>query len=115
MPLSIPAMPNSLIPKCSVLRYGLPGNMAVWWISGMNDGSPAIVVSLLPARSAEPPQSSGSTGASALRTLPDAVLVAIGPSPGEKLGSASVHTGRSARDPSPSPSTRPDAPGPNHH
>src|SRR5260221_11831182 len=98
MPLSIPAMPNSLIPKCSVLPYGLPGNMAVWWISGMNDGSPAIVVSLLPARSAEPPQGSGSTGASALRTLPDAVLGAIGPPPGAKLGTPPVAPGGPARD-----------------
>src|SRR5260221_13952375 len=75
---------------------------------GMKDGSPTIVVSLLPARSAEPPQSSGSTGASALRTLPDAVLVAIGPSAGEKPGRTSVHPGGKARDASRSSSARRD-------
>src|SRR5215831_12270888 len=63
----------------------------------MNEGSPAIVVSLLPARSAEPPQSSGSTGASALSTLPDADRVATGPSAGEKAGSDAAHPGGRAR------------------
>ena len=43
---------------------------------GTKDGSPFMVVLLDPARSAEPPHSSGSTGASALRTLPDAARVA---------------------------------------
>src|SRR5262245_57757177 len=75
---------------------------------GMKDGSPTIVVSLLPARSAEPPQSSGSTGASALSTLPDAVLVAIGPSPGEKPGNTSAHPGGIARAASRSSNARPD-------
>src|SRR5215469_15217471 len=63
----------------------------------MNDGSPAIVVSLLPARSAEPPQSSGSTGASALRTLPEADRVATGPSAGENDGSEAAHPAGRAR------------------
>src|SRR5262249_18508010 len=59
-------------------------------------GWPAIVVSLLPARSAEPPQSSGNTGASAFSTLPDADRVAIGPSLGANDGSASDHPDGSA-------------------
>ena len=56
----------------------------------MKDGSPFIVVSLLPARSAEPPHNSGSTGASAASTPPDALRVATPLSSGGKDGSASV-------------------------
>jgi hypothetical protein len=41
----------------------------------MKLGSPSIVVRLLSARSAEPPHSSGSGSASAVRTLPDAARV----------------------------------------
>ena len=69
-------MPCSRMPKCSVRPYGLPGHILVWCSTGTNDGSPSIVVRLDSARSAEPPHSSGSTGASADRTLPEARLVA---------------------------------------
>ena len=70
-------MPCSRMPKCSVRPYGLPGHRRVWCSVGMNEGSPSIVVRLLSARSAEPPHSSGSTGASAVRTSPDALRVAM--------------------------------------
>ena len=58
-------MPCSRMPKCSVRPYGLPGHILVWRLTGRKDGSPSIVVRLDSARSAEPPHSSGSTGASA--------------------------------------------------
>ena len=58
--------------------------------AGMNDGSPFIVVLLLSARSAEPPHSSGSTGASASSTLPEAARVATPLASAGKVGSASV-------------------------
>ncbi len=47
-----------------------------------------MVVLLLSARSADPPHSSGSTGASADRTLPLALRVAMPFGSGSKLGSA---------------------------
>ena len=47
-----------------------------------------MVVLLLPARSAEPPQNSGSTPAMALMTLPDEALVAMS-SPVSNTGMAS--------------------------
>ena len=43
-------MACSRMPKCRVRPYGLPGNISVWWSSGMKDGSPFIVVSLLPGQ-----------------------------------------------------------------
>ena len=70
-------MPCSRMPKCSVRPYSSPGNSLVAYSGGTNDGSPFIVVLLLSARSAEPPHSSGSTGASASSTLPDAARVAM--------------------------------------
>src|SRR6476469_571434 len=60
------------MPKCSVRPYGPPVHTFVWCSAGMKLGSPSIVVLLLSARSAEPPHSSGSTSASAVRILPDA-------------------------------------------
>src|SRR5579875_3702628 len=90
MPLRIAAMPCSRIPKCRVLPYGLPGYSRVWCCTGMNDGSPSIVVSLLPARSAEPPQSSGSTPESAFSIFPDALRVASPFGSGWKSGSVSA-------------------------
>ena len=56
----------------------------------MKDGSPFIVVSLLPARSADPPHSSGSTGASSFKICPEAFLVATPFSLAGKTGSASA-------------------------
>src|SRR6266536_5391732 len=63
----------------------------------MKDGSPSMVVSLLPARSADPPQSSGSTPASSFKILPDALLVAMPFSDGGQVGSASVQPAGSCR------------------
>src|SRR6266487_5528824 len=77
IPLQIAPMACSRMPKCSVRPYMPPGNRRVWCSGGMNEGSPFIVVLLLPARSAEPPHSSGSTGASAVRISPEAFRVAI--------------------------------------
>jgi hypothetical protein len=54
-------------------------------VSGKNDPPPSIVVLLLPAKSADPPQNSGSIFAIALITFPEAALVAISFS-GEKTG-----------------------------
>ena len=66
------------MPKCSVRPYGSPGNVLGRRARpGRTSGSPSIVVLLLSARSAEPPHSSGSTGASASSTLPDALRVAM--------------------------------------
>ena len=69
-------MAFSRMPKCRVRPYGPPFHSCVCLPSGMNDGSPAIVVLLDSARSADPPHSSGSTGARAPRTFPDAARVA---------------------------------------
>ena len=69
-------MAFSRMPKCRVRPYGPPFHSAVCLPLGMNEGSPAIVVLLDSARSAEPPQSSGSVAASAPSTLPDAARVA---------------------------------------
>ena len=43
-------MACSRMPKCSVRPYGSPGNIRVWCSGGMNDGSPFIVVLLLPGQ-----------------------------------------------------------------
>ena len=82
-------MPCSRIPKCRVRPYSLPGNALVAYSDGMNEGSPSMVVLLLSARSAEPPHSSGSTGASAPRILPEAARVARPFSSAGNTGSAS--------------------------
>ena len=63
----------------------------------MNDGSPFIVVLLLPARSAEPPQSSGSTPASAFRMAPEARRVAVPLASGGNWGSTEVQPSGSRR------------------
>src|SRR5438876_3290500 len=83
-------MPCSRMPKCRVRPYGLPGHIAVWWLAGMKDGSPAIVVRLLSARSAEPPHSSGSTCARAVRIVPEALRVAMPLASAGNSGSALV-------------------------
>ena len=64
---------------------------------GMNDGSPLGVVLLESARSAEPPHSSGSRGAIAASTSPEALRVATPLSSASKLGRASVHPSGSRR------------------
>ena len=56
-------------------------------VVGRNDLAPSIEVLLLPARSAEPPQNSGSDLAISWITLPDAARVAISFSV-VKIGSA---------------------------
>ena len=55
---------------------------------GMNDGTSSMVVLLEPARSADPPQSSGRLAATALMTLPDATRVATPLGSASKVGSA---------------------------
>ncbi len=87
-------MPCSRMPKCSTRpAYGSVFHMAVERIFGPKDGAPSIVVLFEPARSAEPPHSSGTRGAIALMTAPEALRVAT------PFGSAS-HVGRSASQPS---------------
>ena len=49
-----------------------------------------MVVLLLPARSAEPPHNSGSFGATALSTSPNAARVASGLEPGSQCGQVGV-------------------------
>ena len=70
----------------------------------MNEGSPAIVVLLDSARSAEPPHSSGSVAARAPRTLPDAARVARPFASASKTGRA--FSKPSGREPSTSRSRR---------
>ena len=57
---------------------------------GKNESPPSIVVLLLSAKSAEPPQNSGSTPAIALITFPEAARVATS-FPGSNTGSAESH------------------------
>ena len=90
-------MPCSRMPKCSVRPYQSPGNALVACSGGMNDGSPSIVVLLLSARSAEPPHSSGSTGAERLQhvagRLAGGHALRVGLELGQRVGPA----GRAAR------------------
>ena len=84
------------MPKCSVRPYGLPGNIFDCRSVGRKLGSPSIVVLLDSARSAEPPHSSGSFGASALSTLPEAARVAMPLGSASQLGRASSQPGVSS-------------------
>ena len=94
----IEPMACSRTPKCSTRPYGPPDHSLVCASSGRNDGSPSGVVLLLSARSAEPPQSSGSSGAIVDRTVPDALRVAMPFSSASNVGSASVQpVGQPAR------------------
>src|SRR5665648_402659 len=94
MPFRIEPIACSRMPKCRVRPKGLPLNSLVLCRVGRNDGSPSMEVLLEPARSADPPHSSGRTVASALSTLPDADRVATA-FPAGNTGSASVQpTGR---------------------
>ena len=77
-----------------------PAAGAPWksWLlrsAGMNDFTPAIVVLFEPARSAEPPHSSGTALASAESTLPEAARVAS--EPGSKTGSAASRSAGASR------------------
>src|SRR5215213_4832845 len=90
MPFMIAPMACSRTPKCRVRPYGPPDHILVWRLPGRNDGSPSTAVLLLSARSAEPPHSSGSTGASAASTLPEAARVAMPLGSAGNSGSASV-------------------------
>ena len=76
MPLTIDAAACSRMPKCSTRPYGLADQESVERRSGAKDFAVSMVVLFEPARSAEPPQSSGSSSAIALMTLPDAARVA---------------------------------------
>ncbi|SKZ52017.1 Uncharacterised protein [Mycobacteroides abscessus subsp. abscessus] len=58
---------------------------------GPNDAAPSMVVLFEPARSAEPPHSSGRMPPSAESTLPDAARVARSLSPGAHVGITSRH------------------------
>ena len=77
MPLTIAAAACSRMPKCSTRPYGEPVHFSVERFSGMKDGAESIVVLLEPARSAEPPHSSGKVSAIALMTCPEALRVAM--------------------------------------
>ena len=107
-------MPCSRMPKCRVRPYQSPGKDFVEYSGGTNDGSPSIVVLLLSARSAEPPHSSGSAGAIALITSPDAFRVAIPLLSALNAGSASVHPSGRVREASRSNSARRSALAPPH-
>ena len=65
------------MPKCSTRPYGPPGNILLCRSGGRKLGSPSGVVLLDSARSAEPPHNSGSLGAIAVSTSPDALRVAM--------------------------------------
>ncbi len=87
-------MACSRMPKCSVRPYSSPGKSLVACAAGTNDGSPFMVVLLLSARSAEPPHSSGSTGARASRILPEAARVATPLASAGKVGQRVGPAGR---------------------
>ncbi len=74
MPFISAAIENSRMPKWMVRPYGSASG------SGLPAGRKELVLSMVvlfePARSAEPPHSSGSTGPSAWSTLPEAARVA---------------------------------------
>ena len=76
IPFRMEPIACSRMPKCRVRPYGLPGNSRDCRSAGRKLGSPSMVVLLDSARSAEPPHSSGSFGASAVSTLPEAARVA---------------------------------------
>ena len=86
MPFISAAMECSRIPKWIVRPYGSASGSGL--SAGRNELVLSIVVLFEPARSAEPPHSSGMTAPSAWSTLPDAARVAT-PLPGSKTGSFS--------------------------
>ena len=78
MPDRIDPIACSRMPKCSTRPYQSAVKSSVEMDGGPNDFTPLMVVLLLPARSAEPPHSSGSFGATSLSTWPNAARVASG-------------------------------------
>src|SRR5687768_8039070 len=96
MPDRIDPIACSRTPKCSTRPYQSAVNSLVEIDGGPKDGTPLIVVLLLPAKSAEPPHNSGSFGATALSTWPNAARVASALEPGSQYGrSASQPSGSS--------------------
>ncbi len=75
--------------------YGLAPSIAL--LAGKKDPPPLMLVLFDPARSADPPQNSGSTAAMALITSPDAARVATS-FPGANTGSLESHPSGSERD-----------------
>ena len=96
IPLRMAPMACSRMPKCRVRPYGWPGKRRDCRSAGRKLGSPSMVVLLDSARSAEPPHSSGSFGASAVSTLPDAARVATPLASASQEGSASSQPGDSS-------------------
>ena len=91
IPLRIAPMPCSRIPKWSTRpASGSPFHIADERSFGRNDAAFSIVVLLDSARSAEPPQSSGTASATALITAPDALRVAMPFSSAGNVGRVSV-------------------------
>ena len=84
-------MACSRIPKCITRPYGLAP--AIWLDAGKKEVPASIVVLLLSARSAEPPQNSGKFFAIAAITFPEAALVAISLSLGNIGNSLSQSAG----------------------
>ncbi len=82
MPLSTAPIPCSRTPKNRFRPPSCPG--PTW-------AAPVIRVLVEPPRSAEPPRSSGTAGASACNTVPDAARVASGSTCPAKSGSTSSH------------------------
>ena len=68
----------------------------IWLLVGRKDLPPSIVVLLLSAKSADPPQNSGSTFAMALMTWPEAARVAKS-FPASKTGRAESQPAGSSR------------------
>ena len=77
-------MACSRMPKCRVRPYQVASQSSVEIDGGPNDFTPFIVVLLLPARSADPPHSSGSFGPTADSTSPEAARVATALEPGSQ-------------------------------
>ena len=84
MPDRIEPIACSRTPKCSTRPYQSAVKSSVEIDGGPNDFTPLMVVLLLPARSAEPPHSSGSFGATSLSTWPNAARVASALEPGSQ-------------------------------
>ena len=94
----IEAIACSRMPKWSTRpASGSAFHSSVERLFGRNDGAPSMVVLLEPARSAEPPHSSGMIGASALITLPLAERVATPFASAGNTGSASASPSGSVR------------------
>ena len=82
IPFIAQAIANSRIPKWRLRPYGSASKEREYVPSGRNEVNPLRKVLFDPPRSAEPPQSSGSTGAIAFSNFPEAERVAIALSAG---------------------------------